>query len=237
MKKIVYASLFLISFITSNAQKDFQGMAVYESKTSTADFKSRFEGNKEITPEIQKMIEERMKKMFEKTFFLNFDKSASIYKEEEKLDTPGQGQGGGMRMMSSFMGGGGTYYKNVKEKKYTVDKEFMGKEFLIKDSLTTYKWQMSSEARVIGGYVRVTNGETQTAGSALPFSYSFPTEFKFTPIVTATPVNNATASTAGNDVVVTLSSVTTSSIEGSVKFNVGGVSSVGVNLIAIGIPN
>jgi hypothetical protein len=97
------------------------------------------------------MIEERMKKMFEKTFFLNFDKSASIYKEEEKLDAPGQSQGG-MRMMSSFMGGGGTYYKNVKEKKYTVDKEFMGKEFLIKDTLTTYKWQMSSEARVIGGY-------------------------------------------------------------------------------------
>jgi len=87
-----------------------------------------------------------------KRFFLNFDKSASIYKEEEKLDAPGQGQGGGMRMMSSFMGGGGTYYKNVKEKKYTVDKEFMGKEFLIKDTLTTYKWQMSSEARVIGGY-------------------------------------------------------------------------------------
>jgi len=152
MKKIVYPFLFLISFITTNAQKDFQGMAVYETKTSTADFKSRFEGNKEITPEMQKMIEERMKKMFEKTFFLNFDKSASIYKEEEKLDTPGQGQGGGMRMMSSFMGGGGTYYKNVKEKMYTVDKEFMGKEFLIKDSLTTYKWQMSSEARVIGGY-------------------------------------------------------------------------------------
>ena len=152
MRNILYTSLFLFVFITSNAQKDFQGMAVYESKTSTADFKSRFEGNKEITPEIQKMIEERMKKMFEKTFFLNFDKSASIYKEEEKLDAPGQGQGGGMRMMSSFMGGGGTYYKDVKEKKYTVDKEFMGKEFLIKDSLATYKWQMSSEARVIGGY-------------------------------------------------------------------------------------
>ncbi len=152
MKKIVYSSLFIISFITSYAQKDFQGMAVYESKTSTADFKSRFEGNKEVTPEMQKMIEERMKKMFEKTFFLNFDKSASIYKEEEKLETPGQRQGGGMRMMSSFMGGGGTYYKNVKEKKYTVDKEFMGKEFLIKDTLTTFKWQMSSEARVIGGY-------------------------------------------------------------------------------------
>lgn len=96
----------------------------------------------------------------------------------------------------------------------------------------------TSEARVIGGYVRVTNGETQTAGSGLTFSYSFPTEFKFAPIVTATPVNNGTSSTnAGNDVVVTLSSVTTSSVEGSVKFNVGGITNIGINLIAIGIPN
>lgn len=57
-----------------------------------------------------------------------------------------------MRMMSSMMGGGGTYYKNVKEKTFTVDKEFMGKEFLVKDSLKTYKWNMEGETRVIGGY-------------------------------------------------------------------------------------
>jgi len=151
MKKIVFTITLLLAFIFSNAQKDFQGMAVYESKTSTADFKKRFEGNKEMTPEMQKMIEERMKKMLEKTFILNFDKQASIYKEEEKLDAPGQ-NGGGMRMMSSFMGGGGTYYKNAKEKSYTVDKEFMGKEFLIKDTLRTYKWNMESETRQIGGY-------------------------------------------------------------------------------------
>ena len=151
MKNIFYTSIFLLAFITSNAQKDFQGMAVYESKTSTSDFKSRFEGNKEITPDMQKMIEERMKKMFEKTFILNFDKSASIYKEEEKLDAPG-GQQGGFRMMSSMMGGGGTYYKNVKEKNYTVDKEFMGKEFLVKDSLPKLNWKLESETRMIGGY-------------------------------------------------------------------------------------
>lgn len=95
----------------------------------------------------------------------------------------------------------------------------------------------TSEARIIGGYVQVTNGVTQTAGSSLPFSYSFPTEFKFAPIVTATPVSTGTASDAGKDVVITLSSITTSSIEGSVKFNLGGVTSIGVNLIAIGIPN
>jgi len=153
MKKILLAIAFFLSLISSFGQKNFQGLAVYESKTSTADFKKRFEGNKEMTPEMQKGIEERMKKMFEKTFILNFDKQTSIYKEEEKLDAPGQGgNGGGMRMMSSFMGGGGTYYKNVKDKNYTVDKEFMGKEFLIKDSLKIYNWVMESETRQIGGY-------------------------------------------------------------------------------------
>ena len=55
-------------------------------------------------------------------------------------------------MMSSMMGGGGTYYKNVKDKSYTVDKEFMGKEFLVKDSLNNLKWKMEGETRVIGGY-------------------------------------------------------------------------------------
>jgi len=151
MKNILYSSLFLLAFIISNAQNGFQGMAVYESKTSTSDIKTRLQGNKEITPDMQKMIEDRMKKMFEKTFILNFDKSASIYKEEEKLDAPGQ-QGQGMRMMSSMMGGGGTYYKNVKDKSYTVDKEFMGKEFLVKDSLPKLNWKMESETRMIGGY-------------------------------------------------------------------------------------
>jgi GLPGLI family protein len=150
MKKLFSLLILLITTI-SFAQNEFQGMAVYESKTSTSDFQSRMQGNREMTPDMQKMIQERMKKMFEKTFILSFDKSASIYKEEEKLDTPGQGQGG-MRMMSSFMGGGGTHYKNVKEKIYKVDKEFMGKEFLVKDSLMNYNWQMTGETREIGGY-------------------------------------------------------------------------------------
>jgi GLPGLI family protein len=150
MKKAILLLLFVFIYTNTQAQKDFQGMAIYESKTSMADFKIRMEGNKNINPDMQKMMEERMKKMFEKTFILNFDKSASIYKEEEKLDA--SPQGGGIRMMSSMTGGGGTFYKNVKDKAYTVDKEFMGKEFLVKDSLASLNWKMEAEIRVIGGY-------------------------------------------------------------------------------------
>ena len=151
MYKVIFTLVIAVASFMGLQAQEFQGMAVYESKTSTSDFKTRMEGNKDMTPDMQKRIEESMKKMFEKTFILNFDKSASIYKEEEKLEAPGQG-GGGMRMMMSMTGGGGTYYKNVKEKSYTVDKEFMGKEFLIKDSLPNLQWKMEGETRVIGGY-------------------------------------------------------------------------------------
>ncbi|NMH27229.1 GLPGLI family protein [Flavobacterium silvaticum] len=150
MKNLIFFITALINTLTVSAQ-DFQGMAVYESKTSTADFQNRMQGNRDITPEMQKMFEERMKKAFEKTFILNFNKSESIYKEEEKLEAPGQNQGG-FRMMTSMMGGGGTFYKNVKTKSYAVDKEFMGKEFLVKDSLKTIKWEMSGDSKQIGGY-------------------------------------------------------------------------------------
>lgn len=149
--KNIFILAFTLATTLGFAQKDFQGMAVYESKTSTADMMKGMSGNKDLTPEMKKMIEERMKKAFEKTFILNFDKTASIYKEEEKLEA-GATSGGG-RMMTSMMGGGGTYYKNVKDKTYTVDKETMGKEFLIVDSLPKLKWDLSStETKKIGDY-------------------------------------------------------------------------------------
>jgi GLPGLI family protein len=150
MKTFIVTLLSFFAAIISAIAQDFQGMAVYESKTSTADMTAGFSGNREITPEMQKMFQERMKAAFEKTFILNFDKSASIYKEEEKLEAPGQG--GGMRFMSSMMGGGGTHYKNVKEKMFTVDKEFFGKEFLVKDSLPKYEWKLEGETKQIGNY-------------------------------------------------------------------------------------
>lgn len=131
--------------------QEFQGIATYQSKTSITEFLDRLKSNKDLTPEIRQRIENRMKSASEKTFILNFDKFASIYKEEEKLDAPGQ-NGGGMRMMSSMMGIGGTFYKNLKQKMYTIDKEFMGKQFLVKDSLPKFQWKMAGETRLIGGY-------------------------------------------------------------------------------------
>lgn len=150
MKNIFFSCLFAFVAMPAIAQ-EFQGMAVYESKTSTSEWMGKISGNSQITPDMQKMIEDRMKKMSEKTFILTFGKTTSIYKEEEKLDAPGT-DGGSRRMMASVMGGGGTYYKDIKDKKFIVDRDFMGKEFLVKDSLPKYEWKMESESRLIGGY-------------------------------------------------------------------------------------
>lgn len=94
----------------------------------------------------------------------------------------------------------------------------------------------ASEARILGGYIEVANNATKNAGDEVAFSYDFPSDFKYAPIATATPVNVGNTE-AGRNVSVILKTISTSKVEGTVKFNSGGDVSVAVNLIVIGIPN
>jgi len=128
------------------AQDDFQGQATYMSKT-TMDMDGF--GGKEMSPERKKMIAERMKGMLEKTYVLTFNKSESMYKVDAQLNTPGGGRG----MMMSMGMGSGTQYKNMKEGILLEDKDFMGKQFLIKDNLETLEWKMTGETKQIGKYM------------------------------------------------------------------------------------
>jgi hypothetical protein len=93
----------------------------------------------------------------------------------------------------------------------------------------------TSEAKFIGGYQEVANNKTVTASSEVPFSYSY-SDFKYAPIVTASPINIG-GTPAGQNVTVTLTSVTTTKVDGIVRFNAAGDLTVGVNLVIIGIPN
>ncbi|MXN91767.1 GLPGLI family protein [Flavobacterium sp. Sd200] len=150
MKHLAYLLIALVGTVAS--AQSFQGMAVYESKTATPDISGMGgPGRPEITPEMKKMIQDRMKQALERTYILTFDKTSSTYLEEEKLDAPGQ-DNGGMRIMASFMGGGGKQYKNVKTKRFLQEKEVFGKEFLIDDSLPKLAWKMENETKKIGDY-------------------------------------------------------------------------------------
>jgi GLPGLI family protein len=93
-----------------------------------------------------------MKKQFQKTFKLSFNKEASIYKEEESLDKPQVGGGGMQIMMIGGGGGADILYKNTKEKRYADQKDTMGKIFLVKDEINPIDWKLESDSKYIGEY-------------------------------------------------------------------------------------
>jgi hypothetical protein len=94
----------------------------------------------------------------------------------------------------------------------------------------------TSQAKIVAGYVEVANNTSVLASSEKSFSYDFLNDFKYAPIVTATAVNTGNTP-AGQNVAVVLKNITTSRVEGIVKFGTSGDVSLSVNLIIVGIPN
>ena len=147
MNKILLKSITLLMLLVVSVlqAQDFQGKAVYQTKSSmNIDL-----AGSGIPADRIKMIKERMKNQLEKTYVLTFNKTASIYKQEEKLDQA-SGRRGGMRFMMMGGNGSGKYYKNLQTKTSAKENEFSGKNFLIKDDLTTYDWKMEQETKMIG---------------------------------------------------------------------------------------
>lgn len=139
----------LLIGVVINAQ-DFQGKAYYQTQRKT---NMEFGGSQMSDAQKAKM-EAMLKKQFERTYILTFNKEASIYKEEEKLDAPtGNVQAGGMRVMVMGGNSGLERYKNTKTKKFANEQDLFGKSFLVKDNLEEYKWELGEESKVIGKYL------------------------------------------------------------------------------------
>ena len=87
-KKTPLIAFLVLSTFFSFAQKDFQGKAFYQTKT-TMDLDNW--GGRQLSEQQKKQMQERMKSFLEKQFFLTFTQSESIFKEDEKLEAPGGG--------------------------------------------------------------------------------------------------------------------------------------------------
>lgn len=148
LRAIIFFSCFVLSFSSALIAQDFQGKAYYQSKT-TMDM-GNFGGN-QMSEQQRTMMLERMKSMLEKTYVLSFNRTESVYKEEEKLATPSAGGGRMGGMMGSFTAG--VQYKNVKDQQLIQDQEFFGKQFLIQDSIPKLEWKMENESKQIGQYL------------------------------------------------------------------------------------
>jgi GLPGLI family protein len=142
MKKLIFICLLAFNF--SIAQK-LTGTAEYQSKVTLGSFSLKMD-----TPEMQKEMDEKVKKSLEKKFFLHFNNFESIFLEEEKLDSPNVG--GGMFVKKGSVGKPSITYKNIKDKITIKEENFFSKEFLVSDSLEVIPWTITEETKKIGNY-------------------------------------------------------------------------------------
>jgi GLPGLI family protein len=119
-----------------------QGTIVYESKRNL--WKTiRNEEMKQFIPEYRTA-----------KYNLLFNDSVSLYKLIPEVELPDEGGGGGgIRTSFSFGGGGGEgeTYKNFTALKSIQSNEFMGKAFLIEDSIAKMRWKVTKETKTILG--------------------------------------------------------------------------------------
>jgi len=143
---ILLSALFINSgpFTASTESQDFEGKAYYfsQSKMELGNWGAR------MSEAQKKQMKERLKNRLEKTFVLSFNKEASFFKEEEKVDAY---SGATDSWGSNFSRG--PQYKNIQDNSLVQEQEFYGKKFLVKDKLQEINWTMGAESKLIGQYM------------------------------------------------------------------------------------
>lgn len=105
------------------------------------------------------------------------------------------------------------------------------------DNGTVKETHKLNDMTMVAGYAVVVTNTLINVNTEFPFTYDFNMNFKYPPIVTATPKITVNSNGAKDSSAV-ISEVTTSRVTGFIAFNAAKSEkvSVGVNIIAIGIP-
>jgi len=145
--KIFNTILIVLLSINISAQS-FSGKAIYQSKR-VVDVKLDSKG---MGGAQQAQLQEMLKKQFEKVYELHFDKTNSLYYEQEKLEAPAPKMTGDIKIMIAGGGSGNKLFKDIKTEGYVDKRDMMGKLFLVEDSLKKMDWKLEKESKKIGNY-------------------------------------------------------------------------------------
>lgn len=138
--------VFVIALVTTSVMaQDFQGIATYKTHRK---LEIKLDSS-QMGGDMYERMMAQLKKQFEKTYKLTFNKEESVYKEEEQLEAP---QPAGMEIVIAGIGGSDVLYKNTKEERYTNQNESFSKMFLILDKMEKLDWKLGSETKNIGDY-------------------------------------------------------------------------------------
>jgi GLPGLI family protein len=147
--KIIISLVVLLFGLISYTQ-NFSGIATYELKVNPEKLKTTISNIPNLDEQSKRMYEDKLRKSLEKSFLLTFNKTNSVYKEEQKLDLNSNNNNNGSW---SPYGTDIAFYKNLKDKVIITEKDLMSKLFLVKDSLPNMNWIFHTETKKIGNYI------------------------------------------------------------------------------------
>lgn len=127
-------------------------LAVAQEDTGFIEFEDRINMHRRLPPDRQEM-KAMMPEYRTTKFQLIFNGNESLYKpiiEDEEEQEFGNTGGGGMRMR--FRTPNTETYLNQTEGKVVLKQEFMGKDYLIEDSVRVSPWKFGTETKTIQGY-------------------------------------------------------------------------------------
>lgn len=102
-----------------------------------------------MAPEQAAMIKQMMQEQMSNDYELTFNNHQSFFKQKEKLDQPSQNESIQIMVITP---GGNELYKNLKENRYTSERELFGKLFLVQDTMPKIDWVLTGETKQIGQY-------------------------------------------------------------------------------------
>lgn len=144
-KLFILSLLLLFVFTTVHSQK-LSGEAIYQTQKHI-DIKL---DSSSVNNEMQKVLQEQMRKQFQKEYALNFNDTESLWKEVPTLGKPQAPSSSGVQIQVS--GNNDVLYHNIKEERYVSQSDLFSKIFLVADTLKKPEWKLEKEIKNIGQY-------------------------------------------------------------------------------------
>lgn len=144
--------VFMISLgvnFAANAQ-EITGRAYYKSSSQVRISMDSTMMSSDQMSQIQASI----KKQMDREYILTFNSMESTWKQVESLGGgPVSASSGGMTLMFNSGGADRILYKNMLDQSFEKEEDLMGKEFLVKDLLEPFDWELTAETKKIGNYL------------------------------------------------------------------------------------
>jgi GLPGLI family protein len=145
--------LFIVTLLLSatflQAQTTWRAVYQFKEIQTEAD-KKKQDSLIKARPELAAVYKQIRERFSNLTYYLDFNKNESVFKEQEKLENQKFGAG---NVVIEIGNNEEILYKNNQDKEYIRTSSMFDGAYRIVDSLPNYQWKVSKETKLIGKYL------------------------------------------------------------------------------------